>query len=79
MRKPPADDNAESSIWLCLVQGTISLRITGGGYSLCERSVGMMSGTSIVVMLTVITVMVKTKLTTRTLSRIFHQDWYGDT
>ncbi len=29
-----------------LVEVTISLRITGGGYSVCERSVCMLSGTS---------------------------------
>jgi hypothetical protein len=30
----------------CLVEGTIRLRSTGGRYSVCERSVGMLSGTS---------------------------------
>jgi hypothetical protein len=34
----------------CLVEGTIRLRSTGGGYSVCERSVCMLSGMSIVVM-----------------------------
>jgi hypothetical protein len=32
-----------------LVEDTIRLRITGGGYSMCELSVCMMSGTSIAV------------------------------
>ena len=34
----------------CLVEGTIRLRSTSEGYSVCERSVCMMSGTSISVM-----------------------------
>jgi hypothetical protein len=34
----------------CLVEGTIRMRSTGGGYSVCKRSVCMMSGTSISVM-----------------------------
>jgi hypothetical protein len=34
----------------CLVEGTIRLRSTGGGYSVCERSVCMLCGTSIEVM-----------------------------
>jgi hypothetical protein len=34
----------------CLVEGTIRLRNTVGGYSVCERSVCMLSGTSISVM-----------------------------
>ncbi len=39
--------NLQSS---CLVEGTIRLRSIGGGYSVCEGSVGTLSGTSIVVM-----------------------------
>ncbi len=34
----------------CLVEDTIRLRITGEGYSVCEHSVGILSGTSISVM-----------------------------
>jgi hypothetical protein len=34
----------------CLVEDTIRLRSTGGGYSVRERSVCMLSGTSIAVM-----------------------------
>jgi hypothetical protein len=33
-----------------LVEDTIRMRSTGGGYSVCEYSVGMLNGTSIVVM-----------------------------
>jgi hypothetical protein len=34
----------------CLVQGTVRLRSTAGGHSMCECSVCTLSGTSIVVM-----------------------------
>jgi hypothetical protein len=34
----------------CIVQGTVRLRSTGGGHSVCERSVCTLSGTSIEVM-----------------------------
>ena len=35
---------------VCLVQGTVRLRSTGGGHSVCEHSVCALSGTSIAVM-----------------------------
>jgi hypothetical protein len=34
----------------CLVQGPVRLRNTGGGHSMCKRSVCTLSGTSIAVM-----------------------------